>query len=276
MSKEERVSQDKPAIAARPFHPGTPWELFRFRPDEGAGEGADTGQGQEQEEQRPEWLPDNFKSPEALAQSYREAERKLHEQAEQLKAVQERAAQADEYERYYQQQQDAQRAGDPRERFIELWEDPDRQPELVIHMAERINQLEQQVSQSAQRGPDPVTTEIAAELAQNAVRAQHEDWDTYADEIAQVVQANPHYLGVTEQSTPKQIAEGLDSVYWMVKGRSQSTVQADAAQQQQSAQSAARQQAQTLSGQGTRPPTLSDDEQYWDRVRAAESGGYGS
>lgn len=232
-----------------------------------------------EEPQRPEWLPDNFKSPEDLASSYKELERKLGElgtKASRVEELEAKAARADEWEQWYERQQQEQRSGDPREKFLEVWEDPDRQPELVLHLAERLAAAEQRLEQVGKKGPDPATTELAAEYAETRMRQTHADWDTYRDQISEVVRENPRILGLTEQSTPAQLAQGLDAVYWMVKGRASATDQGQAASNAAEAARIALEQAQTMTGGSARPATQTPDQEYWDRIAAANSGGYGS
>lgn len=233
--------------------------------------------GEETTPERPEWLPENFKSPEDLAASYKEAERKIHELAAKAKEAEQLAEQNREWQEWAQRQEQQQRqpAGDPRQQFMDVWDDPDRQPELVLHMAQQLAELQQQVSQGAQRGPDPVLTEVTAELAMNKAREQHPDWDLYHDQIAEIVQQSPHILGNAETLTPAQFAQGLDLAYSIAKGRSLATT-GQAVNDAAEAARLAREQAQTMSGQSARPATQSENEAYWDRVKAADSGGYGS
>lgn len=228
--------------------------------------------------ERPEWLPENFKSPEDLAASYKEAERKIHELAAKAKEADTLAEQNRQWQEWAQQQEHTarqQNTGDPRQQFMEVWDDPDRQPELVLHMAQQLADLQQQVQQGQQRGPDPVLTEVTAELAFNKARAEHPDWDDYHDQIAEIVQQNPHILGNAEQTTPTQFAKGLDLAYSIAKGQALANAGGQAVNDAAEAARLAKQQAQTMSGQSARPATQSPDEEYWARVRAAASGGYG-
>lgn len=229
---------------------------------------------------RPEWLPENFSDPEGLVKSYKELERTYHADRQRIKELEEQAQRAQEWEEWYQQQQTQQRlvSDDPREKFLEVWEDPDRQPQLVLHMAERLAQAEQMLQQFSKTGPDPTLTEISAEYAQNRMRAQYDDWDQFADKVAEAVQANPRILGITEKSTPAELAQALDSVYWMEKGKALTSSQQSAAQDAAEAARLAKQQAQTMSGASSRPATQTEAEEYVNSLMeiAKTSGGYGS
>ena len=223
---------------------------------------------------RPEWLPENFKDEQAFAASYKEAERKMHEATTRAKELEEQNRQWQEWAQT-QEQAARQPATDPRAQLYEMWEDPDRQPELVLHLAQQLADVQQQLAQTQTRGPDPVLTEVTAELAFNKARAEHPDWDDDPDQIAEIVQENPHILGNAEQTTPAQFAKGLDLAYSIAKGRALATNQGQAVNDAAEAARLAKQQAQTMSGQSARPATQSADEEYWARVRAADSGGYG-
>lgn len=256
--------------STRPFHPGTPWELFRFETPEL------TPETPAEEPERPEWLPENFESPEALAAAYKESQRAIHERSQRIKdleGAEQRAQEWEEWARAQQQQQQGPQ-DDPRERLAEILLDPDRQADLVLSMVSEINDLKQQVARTGQ--PDPALNEISAELAQEAMRSKFPDWDEYAQQVSEVVNENPRILGLTEESRLSDLKSGLESVFYMVRGRSALAAQQETSEQAAAQQQATRQAAQTMSGAGVRPATLSDDEQYWDRVRSAQSGGYGS
>jgi hypothetical protein len=249
--------------------------LFSYDADEGGGggEGADV---------RPEWLPENFQSPEALAESYKELERKLGQQGSQLsereremEALRERARLADEYEAYYQQQQ-RQPAQNPYEAIGEILEDPDRHAQLMVYIAEQNAELARQVEELRGRGPDPAQNEILARYAEQIVREQHPDYDQYRDAIPQIVQEIPGILALTQSPTPSHVAQGLGAALDIAKGRALANTQGQATADMAEAARLSLEQAQTLTGGSSRPATQTADEEYWSRVRAADSGGYGS
>jgi hypothetical protein len=220
---------------------------------------------------RPEWLPENFKDEAAFAASYKEAERKIREQGEKLRELEER----DQEWREWAQQVQRPAATDPAQQITEIWDDPDRQPLLILEMAQRMAALETQLQQAASRGPDPTVTQITADYAENRMRAQHEDWDTYRDQIAELVQNNPHLLGTGDSMTLEQATSGLELAYRAVKGHVLSTTAGQAASDAAEAARLAKEQAQTMSGGSSRPATQTAEEEYWAAVRAASSGSYG-
>ncbi len=235
---------------------------------------------EEETPERPEWLPENFKTPEDLAKSYAEAERKITELAAKAKEAETLAEQNRQWQEYAREQQAAQQqpTGDPRDRFLEVWEDPDRQADLVLHLASTVADLQAQVAQASQTAPDPALTEISARLAQDQMAAQFPDWDHYAEKVSEAVAANPRLLGLTEESRLSDLTRGLESVYYMVRGQASLTPEGQAAHDAAEAARLAKQQALTQSGSSTRPATLSDDDQYAQRIMdaARNSGGYGS
>lgn len=234
------------------------------------------------EETRPEWLPENFKTPEALVESYKSAESKIHEQGTRLSQL-EQIEQENQQMRDWiaQQQEAAQRpSGDPREQFMEAWEDPDRQVELVLHLAGQLAETQQQIaslSQGAGR-PDPALTELTARYAQDIVAEKLPDWDDYSEKVSEVVAANPAILGLTDGSKVSDLTSGLERVYWMVKGQALATPEGQAAADAAEAARIAKQAAITQSGASTRPATQSDAEAYVASLYeiARQSDGYGS
>ena len=110
------------------------------------------------------------------------------------------------------------------------------------------------------------------------MRAQYDDWDQYADRVAEAVRSNPRILGLTEKSTPAELASALDSVYWMEKGKALTSGQQQAASDAAEAARLAKQQAQTMSGASSRPATQTEAEEYIASLYeiAKNSGGYGS
>jgi len=217
---------------------------------------------------RPDWLPENFKNPEALVESFKETQRSLHERSERLKELE---RQNEEWQDWAQQQQRPP-AVDPLEQLQEIVIDPDRHAALIYELMQTVGGLQTQVQQQTQRGPDPTLTQITAHYAESQMRAQHEDWDTYRDQIAELVRDNPHLLG-TEQDLG-QVTSGLELAYKAVKGHVLSTTAGQAASDAAEAARLAKEQAQTMSGASSRPATQTADEQYWAAVRAAASGGY--
>ena len=229
---------------------------------------------------RPDWLPENFQSPEDLAKSYKELERSFHADRQKMKDLEEQAQRAEQWDEWYQQQQAQERlvSQDPRDKFFEVWEEPDRQREIALTMLQKVAELEQRYDQLTKRGPDPALTEISAEYAQNRMRAQYDDWDQYADKIAEAVQANPRLLGITEKSTPAELAQAIEDRYWVEKGKALASDQQTAAQEAAEAARVAKAQAQTMSGASSRPATQTEAEEYVASLYeiAKNSGGYGS
>lgn len=253
-----------------------PWHLFRYDNDEGAGGG---GEG----EQRPEWLPENFENPEALAASYAELQRTLSQRGEadraretELQQLRQRAAKADEYEEYFQAEDERRRQVDPRERFMEVWEDPDRQADLVLTIVQQNQQLAEAVQRLEQGAgkPRPGDDVIVANYVDGRMAAEFDDWADLQPQVSEFVQNNPHLLG--QSSNPDDILAGVKLAYKVVRSETLSTDEGRQAAETAAAEREARRQAQLTPSGSQRPATQSSDEEYWGRIRAADSGGYGS
>jgi hypothetical protein len=223
---------------------------------------------QEQPEQRPAWLPDNFKSVEDFAASYKQAQQKISEQGQELAALRqnveawEQQALEPEYERQ-------------RDRFREAWDDPDQQFEIVAGLAGQLAALGQTIQQQGQARPPAQQAEVTAFVADQTLAARYDDWQSYKSKVAEIVEADPGLLPIDDTTPVEQIVKGLDRIYTIAKAQDVLANQGQPGQQSPVPNDAAKRAAQTMTGQSGRPATLSPDEEAWERIKAARSGGYG-
>src|SRR5574338_125029 len=148
-------------------------------------------ENQTEQEERPSWLPENFKSPEDLATSYKEAQRKISEQGERMSEMERELASLTELAAQLQQapQWQQPQSQDPAERlyaqYAEAVESGDYRTQLAVQA--QISQLAAQaVFQGAQQQQAPQwqqvqesQSELIATQATNALRSTYQDWNEY-------------------------------------------------------------------------------------------------
>lgn len=233
-------------------------------------------QSSEQEEPaRPEWLPDNFRSPEDLASSYRQLEEKLREQGAEKNQYQETASQlqarldqleASQQELAWQTQQSS---------LAEQWEmaEPAAQLQIAAAIAQEAAERkyqELQASNTQQQG-SPQYAEMATFMARQAMESKYADWQEVAPVIGEIVKADPALFPVAAQDGLDQIVGRLDSLYKLAKAQQAWETGGTALSDLAQAAALAKQQAATVSG--TSGPAESTDD-YWEAVTKADPGGY--
>lgn len=180
-------------------------------------------QNEEPVDERPAWLPDNFKTPEDFVKSYHEAQGRVSQLSEKqqelettLNAVleaQEQAKQPPVEEPAFDQDQ---------------WLDAFNQNPLgvIAHLAGQVaDQKLQGFRQQQTQTLDPhlnATDEMAAELANNALAARYDDWGTpenpgYSARVAELIQRDPSLLPVEVVHSPQKLVAKLDQIYKIAK-----------------------------------------------------------
>ena len=220
---------------------------------------------------RPDWLPDNFKSPEDLAASYRESQRKITEEAtarrnlEQLVAQQQAQLEAVQAQQA-QQQQDEQ----PWDEWYA--QDPIATQKAVAEQAARdaVAQYAQQSQQQAQ----PIAAAQAEIIATYAYKQLEDRYGTLSpekqDQMRQTIAEHPHLLPEDAVYSPQKLVSALDMVY-----RLTGPDEAAAAQTQQDLMRTMKVQAQSASGATGRPSPADDAEQRWQEIANAQTGKLG-
>lgn len=222
----------------------------------------DPVEGQDNPE-RPEWLPENFDSPEDLAKSYTEAQRKITETSQSL-AEERRAREAlEESIQTLSEQFEAQNRPDPNAVYSQ-WQDLyDQDPigtmaQIAQATAQQI--LQQQSSQQPSSSPD-----VVAFIADQHMGQSHEDWNDYKEKVAEVINQNPLFQRDELWMNPQAAAQALDSAYQMVKA--QDVLSGNSVVEQQVADTRAMKLgAQSAAGASGRTPAPPEDE--WAQVMA--------
>lgn len=221
-------------------------------------------EGQDNPE-RPEWLPENFKTPEDLLSSYKESQRKITEQAQQLRSQEESISTlSDQWEQFQAQQNQP----DPNE-INAYWEEQIATNPLqaMAAIAEAsAQQALKQYQQQSQPGIKP--EEFAAYVAENTVSAKYQDFGDLRDKISEEIQSNPLYHNDSIWVNPDLATRALTEAYTAVKAR-EVLAGNDVAQQQLADTRAMKLQAQSAVGASGRPEPASSDADEWARIRAA-------
>ena len=230
-------------------------------------------QQEENRDERPDWLPDNFKSPEDLASSYKELQGEFTRTRQQMKEQQEA------WEDFLVQQQQAQEQAQFQQQLPsiqeQLYADYEQDP---VATTGRLVQaaVAQAFQQYAQ--PDPRSVEaqsqVYGELATQKLQAQYSDWNDYKDKISDEIRANPELYPESLFTTPQGIQKALDRAYKAAKLDTLASSTEETIEEQIARQRAAKLQAQTLSGAAGRPPAQDQWEQRWEQIQSAPSRSY--
>lgn len=228
-------------------------------PDEGNNpEGAD----------RPEWLPDNFKTPEDLLKSYQEAQNKIREQGTQLNALNDNyATLSNQFAEFSTQQAQP----DPADAQAQLYAAYENDPvQATINIAQQVAQqtareLAQQ--QTAQQGQVPA--DVAAFMADQTLSAKYDDWGEHKAKIAEHIQTDPFVQNDQIWTNPALATQALDRAYKTVKAEAVLENPEQYGQQQADLARRMKLQAQSAVGAGGRPDPVAADKAEWDRIMGA-------
>jgi len=223
-------------------------------------------------DERPDWLPENFKSPEDLARSYQEAQAKIREQGTQLNAMN------DNFSALSQQLEELQAARtqvDPAQattQWQELYEtDPIGTQALLT---QQIVQAElakaRQETQKQFQPTQEAQSQLVAAFAANEVRSRFGDWDELRDRISEEIANNPLFADDRLWADPRSATTAFEQAYTIVKGKD---FLSGAIQPQQDAR-AMKLAAQTATGGGSRPDAPDDAQAAWERIQKAGGGSY--
>lgn len=230
--------------------------------------------------ERPEWLPDKFGSPEALAESYTHLESRLGQQGNELSAEREAReaaeARAAELEQLVagQQQPQYDPAQDPLvAAFEHAYESGDARMMLAVQ-AELANRAAQAAAgtQPQEHQDDPQEFETAAVVAENQVwRKYGDEYGELREQVAQKLQDMP---GLVAGSTLADFERGIETAFHLAQREKLLDTQTKQAQQEQQAEEArkAKLAAQTATGAGPRPIPKSEQEKVWEEIKNADDG----
>lgn len=255
----------------RPFHPGTPWGLFRFDTPDDAGAAAAAGDpaaaGEGADDGRPDWLPERFKTVDDFVSSYEHAQSKIGEQNQ---VIGELRQQVTAIQESIQQQSQQHQQHDIEEQLIEALESGDGRQQLatMAWLAAEAARMHAAQMQPQQPAVPQSNADILAFAAEQTLSARYQDWGEYADDIGKLVAE--HNLSIPPDATLEQVVAGREWLYKLARAERFEREQAASQQQGQQAKLA----AQTMGGAGVRPATMTDDEAYAARIRAAGGGSY--
>ncbi len=238
-------------------------------------EGA-AGGGESVANERPEWLPEKFTSPEELARSYGEAERRLSELAQQKAQVEQN------FNDLVSQMNQQPAASAPQANEAELYawyeQNPLQASAFIAQQAaqqaidQRLQQFVQEQSQSLRTIEERQAEQVAAQ-AFSDLATEYEDIPSYEQKMLDELRAKPWLLPSQAEGNLQGTTEALRSLYELVKARDLMTgsAQAQAQQEQERQRKLA---AQTATGSPGRIPSPGWETEEWERIKNAGGARY--
>jgi hypothetical protein len=239
------------------------------------------------EEERPEWLPENYKTPEDFAASKKALENELRERGERMREMEERMGQLEQLAAQAERQPQYQ-AEDPMAQYaVELSaarENGDVEREVQLQQWLQQYSLQQAFEQqgrqqNAQQAPFiEQQHELLAVQAQDEMRRRHDDWEDNKDRIAQMLDSDPDLLTEQAANSYQGIVRSLDRAYRLVKAEDMAAELEELRKQGISAEDLGRARklaAQTLPGSSGRPGEPSEaDKQVAEMKQALHGSSY--
>lgn len=228
-------------------------------------------------DERPEWLPENFKSGEDLARSYQEAQNKIREQGTQLNAMNENFASLSEQLEELQAAQ--QQSVQPAQQFDwrEAYEnDPVGTQALLTQqvVAAELAKFQQQFQPQTATLAETQTA-LVVDLAARTVEAKYEDWNDFRDAISEEINSDPYYQQESAWANHANAQNALEKAYWVAKGKALAEGKIQVGTQSAREMKLAAQG--TSGGQNGRPDNAPESaEQAWERIRNAGGSDYAS
>lgn len=227
------------------------------------------GQDNPDEPDRPEWLPENFKTPEDLAASYKESQRKIHEQVTAQRNLEQMIAQKDAENEQLRAAQQQQLEPDPQP--WEEWYATDPLATMRALAEQTTNQkiADLQASQQQQAQQSQLSNvEIVAGLATQMLEDRHGKLtEEQRTEMTRVATENPHLISPDAVTSPQKLAAQLDIIYKLAVPDGASSQQS-----QEELQRTMKMQAQSATGAGGRLTPADEDAQRWQEIMNANTG----
>jgi len=227
--------------------------------------------------ERPEWLPENFDSPEALVNSYKESQSKITRTSQELAEERRARESLEEAVQALSEQFEAANRPDPSNVLNQWQEQYENDPfSTTLNLAQAIaQQTAQQVLQAQGKQSEPTATpDVVAFIADQTMSQSREDWGDYKEKVSELIAENPLFQRDELWTSPQAAAQALDSAYQMVKA--QDVLAGNAVVQQQAADTRAMKlNAQSAAGASGRSPAPDDFEQRWQEIQNAQSGKLG-
>ncbi len=241
--------------------------------------GAASGDGAD----RPEWLPENFKTPEDLAKSYGESVKEMSRLRSELDLERQQfVAALDQYETLNQQQRQTDPGFDPNtnqilQQYGTAAENGDYSAQLAIQLGltqqivqqtidERLAKLSPEMDAQTQAQRD-----IAFQIAQDTVRQSYGDkWESLAEPVQAWLREHQSWLPAVNDPKAFEtvIREAARTVENDKAAEQLRALEADRAAKLSAATS-------TGSGQGKFPTATDDKKQQWEEIKNADVVSYG-
>jgi hypothetical protein len=231
---------------------------------------------------RPEWLPENFKTPEDLAKSYSESRKEMDRLRSELdQERQQFVAALEQYEAVNQQQRQPDPGDNGTNQLIQQYQQAldtgDAGAQLAITLAlnkqlmdqaldERFKQLTPNLDASAQADRD-----IAFQLATDRVEREYGDrWDDLKEPVQAWLREHQSWLPAVNDPKAFEtvIREAARTVENDKAAEQLRALEADRAAKLSAATS-------TGSGQGKFPTATDDKKQQWEEIKNADVVSYG-
>jgi len=229
------------------------------------------------EQERPEWLPDKFRSPEDMARSYSEAEQRLVSLQSQLDQERQQFSSALQNMEQMREQENQPR-WDPNtdpmiQNFQRAVDEGDAQAMLAMQLElnrqitrQELQEFAQQFNPQMQQNQE-AEREMAITMATERVARNYEDWETLAPRIGEFLQARPHWI--PDNSSVEGFERALNEAASVIIA--QDTV---SRRGQEESDRLAKLQQQGLTGQGAQVRNPEQDKAEWERIKSIPLGGY--
>jgi len=230
---------------------------------------------QDGEAQRPEWLPENFDSPESFAASYKEAQRKITEETTARKALEQNYADlSSEIEQLRAQFQQPQQ---PQYDANDIAAQYGLEPEQLQLMAQLANEAADMRMKQFQQSSQPIQesqASLVASYARNEVAGKYPDFVQHAEGIANLFQEKPWLYPEDAVTSPQKAVDAIETAYNLVKYQS---INSQAAQENTTAEQLMERmklQAQSAQGADGRPAPVDPLENRWAEIQNAPTRSY--
>ena len=220
--------------------------------------------------ERPEWLPENFKSPEDLAKSYQESQRKITELSTQNKGLEESIGNLS---AQFEQFTAAQNQPDPQAVYGQWSEAYEQDPIGTMAQiaqataAQTVQQYAQQQNQPLQQTQQAQSALVAA-YADQAMGTQFEDWNDVKGKVAEFISEQPDMFHEGLFADPAKATRALETAYKLVKADDVLNG-TSVAQQQQADTRQMKLNAQSAVGASGRPDAPAGDVAEWQAIMTA-------
>jgi hypothetical protein len=218
------------------------------------------------EPERPEWLPENYKTPEDLAAAHRSLQDRLRQEAEDRKQREQENA---ELRAALEQQQQAQQQGQQGDLLDNIAaeiayarETGDVRRELELNAWLQQQTLQQSLggmqvaAQQQERPGAEAQDQLIAAHVHDSMQRQFDDWEELKPQVAELLTAEPWRLPDQALDSIPSMQSALASVYEVVKARQLLEQQKELEQRglgQADLSRARKLEAQTMQGASGRP-----------------------